>query len=415
MNRNKVNNLAACEASLQSYSTGFALSVLLTAIAFLLVMRGALPRRLVLIGIFGAAVLQILVYLHYFLHLNASSGRTLDRPGPAPDSADHGSLCGRHPLDHVPPELSFAVNMFATIKKYTLVTKPGIVCGNLIAATGGFLLASKGRPDLVLLTASTIGISLVVASGCVFNNWLDRDLDRTMARTRNRILARGLMSPKAAILYGLLLAIAGCTLLSVAANGLCVVMVLSGFAIYVGGYSLCLKRHSPYATAVGSLAGAAPALAGYCAAGNRFDLGALILLTIFIFWQMSHSHAIAIFRIDDYMAAALPVLPVKRGVPAARRHILFYIPAYMAATLLLSFCGYTGNTYLAAASFSGSIWLLMAGIGFKSSDERLWAKRIFIFSILSIIVLSVMMAYDTRIAPLTKNSGKQPSLAAVWR
>ncbi len=305
--------------------------------------------------------------------------------------------------------------MLATVKKYLLVTKPGILCGNLIAAIGGFFLASHGRPDFVVLTSTALGISLVVAAGCVFNNWADRDLDKKMARTCNRVLARGLMSPKTAIVYGSMLAAAGFALLGAATNTLCVGIVLGGLAIYAGAYSLYLKRHSPYATAIGSLAGAAPAVAGYCAASNRFDLGALILLAIFSLWQIPHSHAIAIFRLSDYETAALPVLPVRRGVPAARRRILLSITVFSAVTLLLTFCGYAGYTFLAASASLGLIWLFLALSGSRPGNERLWARRLFVFSILGIIVLSIMMALDAKIPSATPNLDSRPYLAALRR
>ena len=163
--------------------------------------------------------------------------------------------------------------MLVTFRKYLLLAKPGIVCGNLIAAIGGFLLASHGSAELVVLAPAALGISLIVASGCVFNNWADRDLDKKMARTRNRVLARGLMRPKTAVGYAAILAACGFALLSVATNWLCVGIVLGGLVIYAGAYSLYLKRRCAYAAAIGSLAGAAPAVAGYCAASNRFDAG----------------------------------------------------------------------------------------------------------------------------------------------
>ena len=192
------------------------------------------------------------------------------------------------------------------IKNYILVTKPGIIFGNLITAAGGFFLASKGRIDIAVLLSTLIGISLVVASGCVFNNCIDRNMDRKMIRTRNRVLAQGLMSPKVAVFYASLLGIAGTALLWAATNMLCVAIVLTGFAIYVGVYSLYLKRNSVYGTLIGSLAGAAPPLAGYCAVSNRFDMGAVILLSIFSLWQMPHCYAIAIFRFKDYSRRGNP-------------------------------------------------------------------------------------------------------------
>ena len=280
-------------------------------------------------------------------------------------------------------------------KNYLLVTKPGIIFGNVISVAGGFFLASKGHPDVAVLLSTIIGISLVVASGCVFNNCVDRDMDRKMTRTRNRVLARGLMSPKAALLYASLLGIAGTALIWAATNMLCVVTVLTGFGIYVAVYSLYLKRNSVYATLIGSLAGAAPPLAGYCAVSNRFDTGAVILLLIFSLWQMPHSYAIAIFRFKDYAAAAIPVLPVKQGMPTAKRHIVGYILSFTAATLMLTFLGYTGYSYFAVAAGMGLSWLHMAWSSQKTSDDWVWGKKLFVFSIVTITVLSVMMSLDT--------------------
>jgi protoheme IX farnesyltransferase len=288
------------------------------------------------------------------------------------------------------------------IKKYILVTKPAIVCGNLVTAGGGFLLASKGSIHIGVLLATIIGISLVVASGCVFNNCVDRSMDRKMTRTRNRVLARGVMSPKVAVFYASLLGIGGTALLWAAANMLSAAIVLTGFAVYVGVYSLYLKRNSVYSTLIGSLAGAAPPLAGYCAVSNRFDMGAVILLSIFSLWQIPHSYAIAVFRFDDYAAAAIPVLPVKQGMPAAKKHIVGYILAFMAATLMLTFGGYTGYGYLAVAAALGLSWLHMAWSGCRTSDDRLWAKRLFVFSIVNIFVLSVMMSVDFTVPATSK-------------
>jgi protoheme IX farnesyltransferase len=288
------------------------------------------------------------------------------------------------------------------IKKYMLVTKPGIVIGNLITAAGGFLLASKGCIHIGVLLSTIIGISLVVASGCVFNNCVDRNMDRKMIRTRKRVLAQGLMSPKVAVCYAALLGMAGAALLGATANMLSVVIVLAGLAVYVGVYSLYLKRNSVYGTLIGSLAGAAPPLAGYCAVSNGFDMGAVILLSIFSLWQIPHSYAIAIFRFDDYAAAAIPVLPVKQGMSAAKKHIVGYILAFMAATLILTIGGYTGYSYLAVAAALGLSWLYMAWSGCKTSDDRLWAKKLFVFSVVNIFVLSVMMSIDFTV-PATAN------------
>jgi len=283
------------------------------------------------------------------------------------------------------------------IKNYVLVTKPGIILGNLISAAGGFFLASRGHVDTALLVPTLMGISLVVASGCVFNNCIDRNMDRKMRRTRNRVLARGRMRPGAALFYGILLGIAGMILLWSAANMLCVAVLVSGFAVYVGLYSLFLKRRSVFGTLIGSLAGAAPPLAGYCAVSNRFDTGAAILLCIFSLWQMPHSYGIAIYRYRDYKAAAIPVLPVRHGMNAAKRHVVGYMLAFVAAAFMLTFEGYTGYRYLLVAAGMGLSWLIIGFSGYRTSDNRLWGRRLFVSSVLTITALSIMMSLDFRV------------------
>ncbi len=297
-------------------------------------------------------------------------------------------------MDHVYPELPNDVSMPERIKNYVLVAKPGIIGGNLISAAAGFFLASKGRVDGAALPATLIGISLVVASGCVLNNCVDREMDRKMIRTKNRALAQGLIKLQVAVSYATILGLAGLALLWAATNLLAVSIVLAGLTIYVGVYSLYLKRNSVYAALIGSLAGATPPLAGYCAVTGTFDLGAVILLSIFSLWQMPHCYAIAVYRFDDYAAAAIPVLPVRQGTAAAKKHIVGYILAFMAATLMLTVGGYTGYRTLAVATVLGLSWLSMAWSGYRPSDERLWARKLFIFSILTIFILSVMMSID---------------------
>jgi heme o synthase len=284
--------------------------------------------------------------------------------------------------------------MLETIKTYLLVTKPGIIFGNLITAAAGFMLASKGRVDTALLLSMTMGLSLVIASGCVFNNCIDRNMDKEMARTKHRALAQGLISPGAALLYGTLLGIAGMTLLFSTTKPLCGIIVLAGFIVYVVLYSLYLKPRSVQSTLIGSLAGAAPPLAGYCAVSNRFDMGALILLLIFGLWQMPHCYAIAVFRYKDYAAANIPILPIKKGIPSTRKHVIGYMLAFIAATLMLTFGGYTGYGFLAVAISVNLFWLHTAWRGFGRTDNRIWARKLFMGSILTVTILCAMMSID---------------------
>jgi protoheme IX farnesyltransferase len=284
-----------------------------------------------------------------------------------------------------------------SLKHFIQITKPGIIFGNVLSVAGGFFLASKGHVDIGLFLAAVIGTSLVVASGCVFNNCIDRDIDVKMERTKNRVLVQGLVSVKLALVYATVLGILGVGLLYTKANALAALFAVIGFVIYVGFYSLYLKRKSVHGTLVGSLSGAMPPVIGYVAVSNSFDLAALTLLVMFSLWQMPHSYAIAIFRFNDYRAASIPVLPVKRGIRVAKRHILIYILAFLLATLMLTFGGYAGLNYLAVAAAMGMYWLYMAWTGYKAKDDTVWARKLFVFSIFTITALSVAMSLDFQV------------------
>ena len=280
-------------------------------------------------------------------------------------------------------------------KRYLKVTKPGIIAGNLISVAGGFFLAARGEIDWALFLATVIGLSLVVASGCAINNCIDRDIDAKMQRTRNRVTVTGELSARAALYFGLLLGVAGFALLVAYTNAISVAFAALGFLVYVGLYSLYMKRHSVYGTLVGALSGAVPPVVGYCAVTGQCDAGALILLVMFCLWQMPHSYAIAIFRYRDYEAVNIPVLPVAQGIAKAKQHIVLYIAVFSLVTILLPLSGYTGGAFLAIACATSLWWLAMALRGYRHGiDIAGWARQVFVFSIVTITVLSVTMALD---------------------
>jgi heme o synthase len=280
-------------------------------------------------------------------------------------------------------------------KRYLQVTKPGIIMGNLISVAGGFFLASRGEIDWILMLATVIGLSLVVASGCAINNYIDRDIDAKMQRTRNRVTVNGEMSGKAAFFHGVVLGIIGFALLAYFTNWVAVAFAAFGYVVYVGLYTMYFKRNSVYGTFVGSLSGAVPPVVGYCAAAGQFDAGAAILLTMFCIWQMPHSYAIAIFRYKDYEAAGIPVLPVSQGIAKAKRHIILHIAAFAVVAALLPLTGYVGIGFMVVALATSLWWLAMALRGYRLGvDVNKWARQVFFFSIITVTALSVTMALD---------------------
>ena len=270
------------------------------------------------------------------------------------------------------------------------LVKPGIIMGNAITAASGFVLASKGHFDLSLFLMTLLGLSLIIASGCAFNNYIDRDADKKMTRTQDRVLARGALSNPIALLYAGILGIAGTWLLFVFVHPLPGAIALAGFAIYVLLYSL-LKYRTTHATLIGSIAGAVPPVVGYTAVTHQLDLGALLLFAMIALWQMPHFYAIAIYRLEEYAAASIPVLPVKEGIQKTKVQMVVYAAAFFISALLPALCGYAGKVYLISAALLGAIWLIMSIQGFKAGNDKQWARKMFLFSLIIVTGLSAVI------------------------
>ena len=277
---------------------------------------------------------------------------------------------------------------------YVSMIKPGIVLGNLVTLAGGFFLAARGGADFRLLFDTMLGLALVVASGCVFNNIIDRDIDTRMRRTHDRVLASGVVRPATAAIYATVLGIFGFGMLALTTNMLVMVAAIAGFVIYVGVYSLYMKRNSVWGTLVGSLSGAVPPVVGYCVARGSFDGGAAIVLLIFALWQIPHFYAIAIHRLKDYVAAGVSVWPAVKGIKSAKHQIAINVAGFTIAAASLSLAGYTGRVFLLVALALGGYWLYLAQSGFTTDDDIIWSRKLFAFSIIVVLAISVCMALD---------------------
>lgn len=280
------------------------------------------------------------------------------------------------------------------IKPYLQLTKPGIIRGNLVAAAGGFFLASQGQIDWLLFFAVCLGTTLVVASGCVFNNYIDRDIDSVMQRTCQRELVQKVVPVSSALLWAVMLGVSGFAILFYYTSAAAFAFALLGFVIYVGFYSLYYKRHSIHGTLIGGLSGACPPVIGYCAVSQQFDLGSAILFLTFCIWQIPHSYAIAIYRFDDYKAAAIPVLPIQVGIARARYHIIAYIIAFAIASLALTYLGYAGSWYALSMGLLSLYWLYIAKVSFQKMSAEQWGKQLMLFSIICIMAFCLMISID---------------------
>jgi len=279
------------------------------------------------------------------------------------------------------------------VRAYYQLTKPGIIYGNAIAAIAGFLLASRGSIDFLLLIVTLAGISLVIAAACVFNNYLDRGIDTHMARTKKRALVTGTIRGRHALAYGTILGILGFAVLLLWTNTITVILGVIAIVTYVVLYGYT-KRTSVYGTIVGSIAGALPPAAGYTAVSNSFDTGAWLLFLTIVFWQMPHFYAIAIYRMKEYAAASIPVLSVKKGVHITKWNIMAFTVAYTVTAPLLTIYGYATYFYGIVSFALGLAWLIKGMKGFKAVDDNAWARGMFFFSLLVMLGWAAALAID---------------------
>lgn len=278
-----------------------------------------------------------------------------------------------------------------TFRTYYQLTKPGIIYGNAMTTIGGYLLASRWHIHFTLFIGVLLGTSLVIASGCVFNNYIDRGIDKKMVRTKKRATVTGEVSGRSALIYATILGIIGFFLLAHYVNGLVVLIGLIGLIDYLIFYGY-YKRHSVHGTLVGSISGATPIIAGYCAVTGRFDLGAFILFMILVLWQMPHFYAISMYRREDYANAGIPVMAVQKTARRTKQYILGYIAVFILAIAALSIYGYAGFIYATVMLSLSLVWLWRGLKTFSLTDNKKWGRNMFLFSLIIITALSGMLS-----------------------
>ncbi len=266
---------------------------------------------------------------------------------------------------------------------YALLLKPGIILGNLITLAIGFILGSKSALDIHLFLATLLGLASIIGSACIFNNYIDRPIDQLMARTKKREGAFQAIGVSKALVLATLLAIFGGVTLLLFTNLTTFLLSALGFIVYVLIYSP-LKSKTIFATAIGSIAGAIPPVAGYTAASGALDSTALLLFLLLVFWQMPHFYAIALMHMKDYSKAKLPLLPLLKGTTRTKVHMVLYILCFIPITLLL--------TQNPLPLLLGIVWLVLSLQGFYTCKDSLWSRRMFQFSLITLgtLCLSIL-------------------------
>jgi heme o synthase len=243
------------------------------------------------------------------------------------------------------------------VASYFALTKPRIIELLLITTVPSMVLAAGRWPGLGPVIATLIGGSLSAGGANALNNYVDRDIDQIMKRTRSRPLARDEVPPSHALLFGIVLGVAGFAWLWATTNLLAAAIATAALLFYVFVYTLRLKRTTTQNIVIGGAAGAAPALVGWAAVTGSLALPAWVLFLIVFYWTPPHFWALAIRYRDDYEKAGVPMLPVVAGVEATTRKMLLYTGLMVAISLLLVPVAGMRWIYLVAAVVLGA-WFL---------------------------------------------------------
>lgn len=281
----------------------------------------------------------------------------------------------------------------ATVKDYYRLTKPGIIYGNLLMLVGGYLFGAKGSVEALALAGAVLGTALVIGCGCVINNYLDRDIDASMRRTKKRALVTGKISTRSALIYATVLGTLGFLLLATYTNPLTTAVGAIGLVSYALVYTYA-KRASVHGTLIGTIPGALPPMAGYTAATNNLDVTAWILFAVMVFWQMIHFYAIAIYRLKDYQKAHIPVMPAIYGTRSTVIQMNVYALGYLAAIVSLVAFSYAGLAYLVVMLAVSAWWLSVLLRGLRTTKYTPWARSVFLRSLLILPMLSIMLSIN---------------------
>jgi heme o synthase len=280
------------------------------------------------------------------------------------------------------------------VADYVTLTKPKVQLLLLLTTVTTMYVA--GDPSLSLIALTLIGGSLSAGGAAAVNHYWDRDIDAEMRRTSTRPVPSGRISPRAALIFGVVLAALSFAELAAAVNVLSAVLALSGFLGYVFVYTIWLKRRSPQNIVIGGAAGAVPPLVGWAAVTGGLDPAALYLFAIVFYWTPPHFWALSLLMKDEYARVGVPMMPVVHGETETRRQIVLYTCLLVVLTLLPVAFGFFGALYATLAVALGGAFLVLA-VRLQRSADRRAALRTYLFSLLYLALLFCAMVADARL------------------
>lgn len=281
----------------------------------------------------------------------------------------------------------------ATWRDYYEMTKPRVVMLLLLTALVGMCLATETWIDPQVLIFGMLGIGLLSSSAAVINHVVDYKIDSLMARTFNRPVATGKVSPKRALIFAFVIGAVGFVFLALFVNMLTAWLTLASLVGYAVIYTSYLKRATPQNIVIGGLAGAAPPLLGWTAVTGDIHAYALLLVLIVFTWTPPHFWALAIHREKDYAKAEIPMLPVTHGVDFTKTCVLLYTVLLCLVCALPYLVDMSGLIYLFGSTILNAGFMYYA-IKLKYNPTSTTAMDTFKYSIYHLMILFVVLLAD---------------------
>jgi protoheme IX farnesyltransferase len=288
----------------------------------------------------------------------------------------------------------------ARVSAYLALTKPRIIELLLVTTVPAMMLAARGWPTWSLLLSTLLGGTLAAGAANVFNCYYDRDIDRLMHRTQRRPLVTGAVSPRGALVFGLVLTVVSIAVLAATTTLLAAALAAGAIFYYAVLYTVVLKRHTRHSTLFGGVPGAAPVLIGWAAVTGSLDWPAVVFFGVVFCWQLPHFWALAMRFRDDYARADVPMLPVVASPLSVGRQTVVWTWLTVAVSLTLwpVASGYgIGWIYTAAAAGLG-LWFVVEAhrlLRRIRRDADMKPMQLFHVSISYLALLSVAIIVDS--------------------
>lgn len=280
-----------------------------------------------------------------------------------------------------------------SVRDYVALTKPRVISLLLAVTLVPMFLAGTTPPSPLLIFWTLLGGFLAAGGANTLNQFVDRDIDHVMMRTRLRPLPSGRMQPIQVLLFGIGLSLLSFFQLWLTVNLLAALIAFSGILYYVFLYTLLLKRSSTQNIVIGGAAGAIPPLVGWAAVANELSLLPILLFLIVFYWTPPHFWALALMRQKEYRAAGVPMLPVVAGDRETHRQIVLYSVLLLLCSLAPYFLFLLGPIYLVAALLLNGVFLGMAiAIWRQPSNVAVWS--LYRYSLIYLALLFLAMGID---------------------